>query len=75
MTLAVLIVMGSYLPMANILWLIFYSGVALAIYFGILVLFKEFTRKDLKYFMELLNLGAMIHYIRDEIRNEERGKI
>ena len=74
-TLAVLIVMGSYLPMTNILWLIFYSGVALAVYFGILVLFKEFTRKDLKYFMELLNLGAMIHYIRDEIRNEERGKI
>jgi len=74
-TLAVLIAIGNYLPMANILWLIFYSGFALVVYFGILVLFKEFTREDLKYFMELLNIGAMIHYIREEIRNEERGKI
>jgi len=74
-TSVVLLLLGDFHPMSNILWLLLYSGIALAVFFGILMLFREFTRKDLDYFMELLNVREMVRYIREEVRNEERGKI
>jgi O-antigen/teichoic acid export membrane protein len=74
-TSGVLILLGNFHEMSNFLWLILYSAIALVVYFGILILFKEFTRKDLIYFIELLNIREMIQYIRDEIRNDEKGRI
>jgi O-antigen/teichoic acid export membrane protein len=70
-----LIMLGQLHEMSNFLWLILYSVVALGLYFGILVLLKEFTRKDLIYFTELLNIREMIRYIRDEIRSEEKDRV
>jgi O-antigen/teichoic acid export membrane protein len=74
-TAGVLILLGNFHPMSNFLWLVLYSGLAVAVFFGILVVFKEFTRKDLDYFLEILNVRKMITYIKEEVRNEERGKI
>jgi len=74
-TSGVLILLNDFHHVSGFLWLVLYSGVSLAVFFGILVAFKEFTRKDLDYFLELLNIRKMLRYIREEVRNEERGKI
>jgi O-antigen/teichoic acid export membrane protein len=74
-TMGVLILLNDIHHMSGFTWLVLYSGVSLVIFFSILVAFKEFTRKDLDYFLEVLNVRKMISYIREEVRNEERGKI
>jgi len=74
-TMGVLILLNDFHNMSGFLWLVIYSGVSLAVFFGILVTFKEFTRTDLDYFLEVLNLRKMIRYIKEEVSNEEKGKI
>jgi O-antigen/teichoic acid export membrane protein len=74
-TSAVLLLLNNFHPMSNFLWLLLYSGAAVAVFFSILVIFKEFTRKDIEYFSEVVNFRKMIGYIREEVRNEEKGKI
>ena len=48
--------------------LILYGILGLGIYFCILWLMQEFTRKDLELLMDTLNIKKMFCYIRDEIR-------
>jgi hypothetical protein len=42
----------------------------LGIYLGALVLGKEFTRDDLKLFLDILNPQKMKHYVVSELRNK-----
>jgi O-antigen/teichoic acid export membrane protein len=44
---------------------------ALGIYFGMLFLLREFTRDDLKLFLNILNLKEMKKYISSELKNKK----
>jgi len=74
-TMGVLILLNEFHGMSGFLWLLLFSGASLAVFFGILVVFKEVTRKDLDYFLEVLNIRKMLSYIKEEVSNEEKGKI
>jgi hypothetical protein len=47
--------------------LLVFAVIGLAIYLGILALFKEFTKEDLLFYMDTLNIRKMGQYIRDEL--------
>jgi len=57
-------------PITRWYGLLIYALMGFGIYFGILALMKEFTRKDLDLFMDTLNIKKMCTYIRDEIRGK-----
>ena len=48
--------------------LIFASGLGFAIYMGILVIIREFTKHDLHFFLDLLNLNKLKHYLKSELK-------
>lgn len=47
--------------------LLFFAGLGLLIYLGILALFKEFTKEDFWFYIDALNIRKMINYIHNEI--------
>lgn len=57
----------------NIHWydLIFFSGIGLIIYLVILYLLREFTKKDLEFFLELLHPIEMLRYMESELRENK----
>jgi hypothetical protein len=44
--------------------------IGLGIYFGILILLREFTRKDFDFILDTLSIRKMWKYITDEIKRE-----
>lgn len=50
--------------------LVVFSFLGLGIYLGVLLLLREFTKKDFDFFIEVLNIKKMIQYIKDEIRGK-----
>jgi O-antigen/teichoic acid export membrane protein len=50
--------------------LLFLALIGLIIYLGILVIFKEFTKKDLYFYIDTLNIRKMVRYIYEEIRSK-----
>ena len=57
--------------LASILHLIAFCMIGVVIYLGILVLFKEFTKKDYHLFVDTIHLGKMVRYITDEIKHKK----
>ncbi|MBN1860289.1 MAG: flippase [Candidatus Thermoplasmatota archaeon] len=51
--------------------LIFFSFIGLAIYVGILYVFKEFNKNDLHFFLNLLKPKGMLNYIKSELKGEK----
>lgn len=49
--------------------LVFYGLVSLGVFVAVLYALKEFTRKDLDYFLDLMDIRAMASYIRDELKS------
>jgi len=47
--------------------LLFFAGLGLGIYLGVLALFKEFTKDDFLFYLDTLNIKKMIIYIKNEI--------
>jgi hypothetical protein len=45
------------------------AGFGLMIYLAVLFLFKEFTKNDLEFYLDTLNVKKMIDYIKDELKN------
>jgi len=48
----------------------FRGKIALAIYLGILALFKEFTKEDFWFYLDTFNIRKMLVYIRDELKGK-----
>ncbi len=48
--------------------LLIFAGMGLAIYLGILALFKEFTKEDFWFYVDTLNIRKMGQYIKGEFR-------
>jgi len=50
--------------------LLVFAAMGLAIYLGILALFKEFTKEDLLFYMDTLNIRKMGQYIKEEFKQK-----
>jgi O-antigen/teichoic acid export membrane protein len=50
--------------------LIVFAFVGLAVYLGVLYVLKEFNKKDLKFFLNLLQPKEMLNYIKSELKKE-----
>jgi len=51
--------------------LIVFAFIGLAIYLGVLYILKEFNKKDLKFFLNLLQPKEMLNYIKSELKEEK----
>jgi Na+-driven multidrug efflux pump len=75
------VLMGSVLYLINyvtslsIRWyhLLLFAGLGLAIYLGILYVLKEFTKKDLKFFLNMIHPKEMLSYISSELKDKGPG--
>lgn len=74
--LAGLVAMGAmfalnlFIPIDRFYTLILYGMLAFAVYLPVLAVLKEFTREDLDYFLELINLKKMFSYIGSELKGK-----
>ena len=50
--------------------LLFFSILGLGIYLGFLMLLKEFTKEDFKFYLDVLNIKKMLQYIKEELKNK-----
>jgi len=50
--------------------LLFFAGLGLVIYLGTLFVLREFTKKDLHFFLDLLQPKKMLSYIKSELKED-----
>ena len=62
--------MSFVLPITRIYIILLYGLISVAVFIGVLYILKEFTRKDLDYFLQLLDIKEMWTYIRTELRSK-----
>jgi O-antigen/teichoic acid export membrane protein len=62
----------SFFPTIHWYHLLFFAGLGLVIYLGILALLREFTKKDLRFFLGLLHPLEMLGYIKSELKGEKK---
>jgi O-antigen/teichoic acid export membrane protein len=67
-----LMVLSMMFSITTWYWLIAYGFITLGTYIGVLVLLKEFTRRDLRYFLDLVNPKELSGYIRGELKGGQR---
>jgi O-antigen/teichoic acid export membrane protein len=65
---------SGFYPAIHWYHLIVFAGIGLVIYLAVLYLLREFTRKDFKFYVELLHPQKMFHYIKSEVQEEEGSK-
>jgi len=61
---------SQFLPMIRWYHLLGFAGMGLLIYLVLLFVLREFQKKDLHFFLDLLNLKKMIFYIKNEVKND-----
>ena len=61
----------GFFPVIRWYHLLLFSGVGLMVYLGILFIIREFTKKDLHFFLDLLNPREMFRYMRAELKEEK----
>ena len=62
--------LGQFLIIDRWYTLVLFGVVAFISFLGVLTLMKEFTRKDIDYFLELVNLRKMLSYIKGELKGK-----
>lgn len=67
---AAMMVLDMVISIDRFYTLILFGLVAFAVYLPVLALLKEFTRDDLNYFLELINIKKMLVYIRSELKGK-----
>ncbi len=68
---AVLVLLNTVYHFSGIIALIIFGAVTLAAFFAALVAMKEFTRWDVKYFLDIVNPSKMYSYMGKEMRNKK----
>jgi O-antigen/teichoic acid export membrane protein len=63
----------SLFPIIRWYHLLLFAGFGLLIYLGVLFLLREFTKKDLEFFLDLLHPREMFGYIKSELKEEKIG--
>lgn len=61
----------AFVPFVRWYHLIFFGLVSLAAYLGILYLLKEFTKKDLDFFLDTVNPKEMAGYVKSELKRKD----
>jgi O-antigen/teichoic acid export membrane protein len=61
----------GFFPVIRWYHLFLFSAAGLMIYLGILFILREFTKKDLHFFLDLLNPREMFRYMRAELKEEK----
>jgi O-antigen/teichoic acid export membrane protein len=64
----------SFFPVIHWFTLLFFAALGLGIYFIILFALREFTKKDLFFFLELIHPKKMLSYIKSEVKDEESSE-
>lgn len=67
---ALLYAMGMFMSISSWYILVIFGLAAFGIYLVVLAVLKEFTREDVNYFLELINLKKMFSYISEELRGK-----
>ena len=61
-------------PVVRWFHLILFAMIGLVIYLAVSYLLKEFTKKDLEFFLELINPKKIYHYVTSEIKEENTSE-
>ena len=64
----------GFFPVIHWYHLLFFAGMGLAIYLAILYILKEFTKKDLLFYVDLLKPMEMLRYISSELKQGKPKK-
>ena len=64
--------LNSLVPLVRWYHLIGFAVVGFTVYVGVLVIIREFKKRDLKFFLELAHPVGMIGYIKSELKEETR---
>ncbi len=67
----VIVLLNLVYHFSGIIALVIFGMVTLAAFFGALVAMKEFTRWDLKYFLDIINPSKMFSYMGKEMKNKK----
>ncbi|MCU0861575.1 MAG: flippase [Methanomassiliicoccales archaeon] len=68
----VLYLVFQFYPIQQWYDLLFYGLLEIPVFAGLMWLFRELTRFDVQYFLEVMNLKDMASYISDEMKNKRR---
>ncbi len=68
----ILLQINSILPLWRFYHLIGVSMAFMGIYIALLVLLREFTKKDYDFIIEMIHFGEMKRYIQDELKGEHK---
>ena len=52
--------------------LIGFALVGVAVYIGVLIIIREFKKRDLEFFLDLVRPAGMLEYIKSELRGKKR---
>jgi len=64
--------LNSLIPLVRWYHLIGFALVGVAVYVGVLVIIREFKKRDLKFFLDLARPVEMLDYIKSELRGKTR---
>ena len=68
----VLYYLNSLVPLVRWYHLIGFALVGVAVYVGVLVIIREFKKRDLKFFLDLAHPAGMFEYIKSELKGKTR---
>ena len=68
----VLYYLNSLVPLVRWYHLIGFALVGIAVYVGVLVIIREFKKRDLKFFLDLAQPAGMLGYIKSELKGKTR---
>jgi hypothetical protein len=68
----VLYYLNSLVPLLRWYHLIGFALVGVAVYVGVLVIIREFKKRDLKFFLDLVHPVGMLEYISSELKGKIR---
>jgi peptidoglycan biosynthesis protein MviN/MurJ (putative lipid II flippase) len=61
---------NSLIPLVRWYHLLGFAGIGLAVYLGVLLVLKEFTKKDLHFFLDMIHPKEMLSYIKSELKEK-----
>jgi O-antigen/teichoic acid export membrane protein len=64
--------LNSFIPLVRWYHLIGFAFVGIAVYIGVLVIIREFKKRDLNFFLDLAQPAGMLDYIKSELKGKPR---
>jgi O-antigen/teichoic acid export membrane protein len=63
-----ILLLGELYPLSGFIALALYAVVTMAVFFAAMAALKEFTKRDIDYFLDLLNPSKMLNYMGGEMK-------